>query len=485
MSLKEKAIHGTKWAMIDNLLTLGISFVISLILARLLTPADYGLVGMTTVFTAILNVFVTGGFGSSLIRARNISQKDFSTIFYFNLLVCILAYVLLFLSAPFIASFYNQPILNDIIKVLGLSLILNGLSVVQTAIRTKQINFKIQAQISAIANIISGIIGITLAYNGFGVWSIVWQILSKSTISTGLFWVTSKWKPAWYFSKKILKRHLNYSMHILKSQITISITNNIFYFVIGKYYSPSTLGLYSRAESFVNLFSKNIELTINKTSFSILCSVNDDKEKLIRVFNEFLLLTSFISAFLTLNFTAVSDNFIPATIGDKWITAAYYMKILSISAFFYPINTMNIRIANVVGRPDIFTKAISFQRILLIACAIIGVCTNIEVMLYGTVFVSICTYINNSLKIKQLVNISISEQIFSIIKTSLPSVIGAVIIWFIGYLLPFNEIVNLVIQLSIGAIGYLVYFEGLKNEHYLKIKDIIVNFILKKRSKNG
>lgn len=479
MSLKEKAINGTKWLMIDKLVNTGVSFVLSIVLARLLGPTEYGLVGMTTVFTGILNVFVASGLGSSLIRKKDTTNEDYSTIFYFNLLVCFLAYGVLFVAAPYIAEFYDKPILEDVVRILGMTLIIGGFSMVQSSIRTKQINFKIQTIISFISTIIAGVIGIFLAFKGFGVWSIVWQNIINAFLSSLLFWITSDWRPHFFFSFVILKKHLSYGLHILRSQLTISISDNIFYFVIGKYYSPKSLGLYTRADSLVNLFSRNIEQTLNSIIFPTLCKINDDRERLISVFNDFLSVTSFLTAFFTFNFVAVSDNFIAVFLGSKWFETIYFMKILVISAFFHPVNTMNIRIANVLGRSDIFANAIAFQRTLWIVLAIIGIYTNFETLLYGTIVVSISVYIYNSQKVKKMIGISVSTQIKGVLINSFPSFIGGFMIWILGCFLPLNKIVVLVIQLFFGIILYYFYFEKSKLPIYLKTKEMITGMLKK------
>lgn len=480
MSLKNKAVHGTKWLMISKFLNIGISFIFSMFLARLLGPTDFGLIGMTTVFITILNVFVTSGLGSSLIRTKDTTNEDYSTIFYFNLLICIVSYSILFLAAPLIADFYNQTILKSVVRVLGISVIISGLSMVQLSIRTKQINFKIQTIVSSISLIISGVIGILLAYNGYGVWSLVWQTIISSVLSTLMYWFTSEWRPNLFFSITILKKHFNYGIHILKSQLLIAISNNLFYLVIGKYYSATTLGLYTRSDTLVNLFSKNIEQTLNSVIFPTLCAINDDKERLIRVYSDFLSVTSFLAAFLTLNFVAVSNNFISVALGPSWAEVSHYMKILVVSAFFYPINTINIRIANVLGNSKIFANAIAFQRVLLVIITVIGIFTNFEVLLYGTIVISVITYIYNSQKVKEMLGISINYQFKDLLINSLPSIVGAFIIWGIGTLLPFSDLINLVLQILIGAIMYFLYFEKIKLSIYIKSKEMILGMLKKK-----
>ncbi|MDL2264906.1 lipopolysaccharide biosynthesis protein [Parabacteroides sp. OttesenSCG-928-G21] len=478
-TLKEKAIHGTKWAMIDSFLNISVSFVISLILARLLTPNDYGLIGMTNILIVILNVFVSSGLGSSLIRTRNISQKDYSTIFFFNIVICIVAYIILFGLAPFVAQIYDQPILKKTTRVLGLSLIINGLSIVQSSIRTKQINFKIQAKITIVGTVSGGIFGIILAYNEFGVWSIVGQTILRSTIVTSLFWLTSEWRPIWYFSKKIFQRHFSYSINILKSNLAIAIIDNFYYLIIGKFYSAATLGQYTRAETFVNLFTKNIQMLAHTVGFPTLCSINNDKEAVKIVFKKIMTSLSFFSCLCIFMFVAISDNFIPFTIGEQWNTSIIYLKILSIGAFFYPIKSQNIQLVNVFGRSDIYKKAVVFQRILTIVFAVIGIFTNILVLVWGYSIVNICSYFYNSIQVKRIIKISIREQIYQIIKVNWITILISLLIFLIGVNLNFGHGINLLIQLLIAFFLSITIFEKTKHEIYMYSKKIILSELSK------
>ena len=479
MPLKEKTVHGAKWVMIDNFFSLGVVFLISIVLARLLTPADYGLIGMTVIFTAILNVFVEGGLSASLIRSRNVTQKDFTTVFYFNLAVCLICYLLIYFGAPAIAFFYKQPVLTNVIRLSSLSLIINGLSIVQHTIRVKEINFKIQAIISIISHTIGGITGIALAYNGFGVWSIVWQTLVKSTISTSLFWLTSKWRPRLYFSKRIFFRHFRFGIHILKSNLMMAVVDNFYYLVIGKFYAPALLGQFTRAEAFINLFTKNIYNVSHRIVFPVLCSINNDRERLHTVFYKFMAVISFVSAYFTFMLVAVSDNFIPFIIGPQWNTAVIYLKILATGAFFFPLRTQNIQLANVLGRSDLFVKAIAFQRTLTVCIAITGALTNIEVLVYGYTVSSVCSYIYNAYQINKVTGIHFGKQMKLILSCNWITFILAFVVFLLGLVLNYEYGINFLIQFVVACILSFVAFETLKPAVYMEVKSIVVDEIVK------
>ena len=472
--LKEKTITGFKWVIIENTLDLGIVFLISVILSRILTPADYGLVGMTVIFALILKVFVDGGLRSSLIRYRIVTQKDFTTVFYFKFVISIVCYLLLFFCAPLIAIFYKQPVLTNIVRLSSLSLIINTLSTIHHTICTKEINFKTPTIIGIVSNISGGGVGIALAYNGFGVWSLVWQALIKSSVSTSLFWFAIKWRPRWYFSKRLFFRHFRFGMNILKSNLIMHIVDNFNTLVIGKYYSPALLGQFSRAEAFVNLFSKGLFAVSHRIMYPVLCSINNDQARLNAVFNKFMAIISFFTAYLTFMLVAVSDNFIPLIIGNQWGISIVYLKIIALGAFFYPIRTQNIYYANVLGRSDLFAKAIAFQRTLTIVIAIIGAFTYIEVLVYGYTVSSICSYIYNTLQIKKVTGIHLGSQMKLILSCNWVTFILAIFIYLLGLTLHYDHSINFLIQFFVAILLSFAAFETLKPKVYLEIKSILV-----------
>ena len=482
MLLKEKAVHGAKWAMIGNAMNLGGSFIIGLLLARLLTPADYGLIGIVIIFISLANIFVSSGLGHSLVRTQNVTQNDYSTVFFFNITVCIIAYFVLFFTSPFIASFFNQPILVEVLRVLGLSVIVNGFSLVQTTIRVKEINYKIQAQISIVSTVISGVIAITMAFKGFGVWSLVAQQLIRSIISTVLFWITSKWRPIWIFSKEHLKKHWNYGVSMLRLDITIVFFDNLYNVVIGKYYSVAMLGQFSKAKNFTDLSSSVIYRTLsNGVAFPVLCKVNDNTEELKRLFIRFMKLIVFLSCTATFFFVAVSDSFIPFVIGHQWMLVINFVKIISISAFLFPINTYSISVSKVINKPHIYANAILFQRLLTIPAVAIGIFTNnIEILVWGITVTAIFSLFYNSFKVRQMLNITVREQFLTILKVVVIPLFCAVIMYVIWLLMPAIGLgYILLIQLIIGFGLLIGLCQWRKQKEYLELKLILLKELKK------
>lgn len=269
MSLKQKTISGLLWSFIDSIAGQSISFVVGIILARVLNPKEFGLIGMLTIFIAISQSFIDSGFRQALIRKQNCTQADYSTIFYFNIVVGVLFYILLFVCAKSIGNFYHEPILKQLIRVLGIGLIINSFIIIQSTLLTKRIDFKLQAKISVISSFISGIISIYMAYTGWGVWSLVALTLVKYTVSSLLIWFWGNWKPIWYFSLKSFKELFSFGSKLLVSGLIDTIYRNAYYLVIGKYFSAVELGYYTRADQFQSIPSSNLQGIIGRVSYPV------------------------------------------------------------------------------------------------------------------------------------------------------------------------------------------------------------------------
>lgn len=476
-NLKEQAINASFWAMIDNFMNLGGSFIISLILARILLPSDYGLIGMTTFFITFFSVFVKSGFMLSLVRDKDADQSDYSTIFYFNIIVCLISYIILYFISPFIARFFEMDMLTSILRFLGISIIIDGFSIVQTAIRIKQINYKIQAQISITGTIVGGTVAIYLAYLDYGVWSLVAQILIRSSVNTFLFWLTSNWRPIFSFSFSHLKKHWKYSFSLLRNDLTIVVFDNLYNLAIGKFYSTHLLGQYTRAKNFLDLASMSItRILSNGISFPILCHLQNDVTQLKNKFLHFLRLIVFISSLVTFIFVAVSDSLIPLMIGEKWNLSVYYIKLLAFASFLYPINIYNISISRVIGRTDIFANAVLFQRLLTVPAVVIGIFSSIDIMIICTCFASLVSWLYNMVKVNKMLKVSVKEQV----KMQVKVVYIPLMISFVVYLIycfsanVFNKVVVLIIQLLSAVLLTIIFSELLKNKEYIELKNLII-----------
>ena len=353
MSLKQKTITGLLWSFIDTFAGQGISFIVGIILARILSPREFGLIGMITIFIAVSQSFIDSGFSSALIRKKDCSQTDYSTIFYFNLMVGIIFYVILFISAGAISSFFKEPQLYMILKVLGLGLILNAFGIIQRTILTKEINFKLQTKISLVASIGSGAVAISMALSNYGVWSLVVLTLGKVGLNSLFLWIWAKWKPLFVFSKKSFIELFSFGSKLLLSGLIDTIYRNVYYLIIGKFFSAAELGYYTRADQFQTLPSSNLNGVISRVSYPILSSIQDEPERLKSNYKKLIRSTMFLTFFLMLGLAAVAKPMVLTLIGEKWLPSVIYLQMLCFVGMQYPLHSLNLNILQVKGRSDL------------------------------------------------------------------------------------------------------------------------------------
>lgn len=474
-TLKQKTVSGLTWSFIDNFSNIGIQFIIGIILARILSPKEFGLIGLITIFIAVSQGFIDSGFSNSLIRKKDCTQHDFSTVFYFNLFVGIVLYLLLFFLAIPISVFFKEPKLIDIIRVLGTVLIISSFSIIQMAILTKKVNFKLQTKISILSSVVSGVIAIYLAYTGYGVWSLVWKIISSAFITTIFLWIWNNWHPILLFNIKIFKEHFKFGYKLLISGLINTLYQNIFYIVIGKFYSAIQLGYYTRAEQFSSVPSSNITGVINRVSFPVLSQLQDDPEKLKSGYKKIIKSAMFISFVLMIGMAAVAKPLILTLIGVKWTTSIIYLQLLCFSAMLYPLHALNLNILNVKGRSDLFLKLEIIKKLIAVPIIFVAILFGIKVMLISLIVVSFIGYFINSFWSGKLINYSIKEQVNDIIPSFFLAAFMGVITFCLGYFLPFNPILILIIQICFGSFVIIILSKLFKNEGYLEIREIIIN----------
>lgn len=393
--LKEKTLSGVKWNAIGRFSTQGISFVIGLILARLLSPADYGVTGMVGIFFAIASTFIDSGFGSALIRKTDCTDADYSTAFYFNAVVGLVCCIALSLTSPFIADFFNTPILADIVVVMSINMFIGSLSIVQGARLTAAIDFKSQAKISLVTTVLSGILGITMAYNGFGVWSLVWQGVFANILRTILLVYVTKWFPKWQFSKKSFKYLFNFGSKILTASLLHTIYSNLTTLIIGKFYTAKDLGYYARGESMANLPSTNITGVLQSVTYPVLSKIQDNEERLIAVYRKYISITSLVIFFGMFLLAALAKPLIIALLTDKWVQSVIFLQVFCFALMFDHLCQLNLNILYVKGRSDlvlrleVIKKTISIS--ILVAAIPFGV---LAICLSRAIYTQIAVFIN-------------------------------------------------------------------------------------------
>jgi len=476
-SLKQKTVSGLLWSFIDNFANLGLNFIIGIILARLLNPEEFGLIGMITIFISISKSFINSGFGSALIRKKNCSQHDYSTVFYFNLAVGIIFYFLLFFSSYAIGNFFNQPQLENILKVLGFLIIIESLTMIQRTILTKRVDFKLQARISVISSVVSGIIAILMAYRGFGVWSLVALQLSRQAITSFLLWLWNNWKPRLIFSMESFKELFSFGSKLLVSGLIDTTFRNIYYLVIGKFFSAQDLGFYTRAQAFSNFPSQNLNRIISRVSYPVLADIQDDIPRLRINYQKLIRSTMFITFTLMLGMAAVAKPMVLTLIGEKWLPSVVYLQLLCFVGMFYPLHSLNLNMLQVEGRSDLFLKLEIIKKVLAVPVIAVGIFWGIKIMIAGMIINSMIAYFLNSYWSGRLIGYSSWQQIKDILPSFSLALIMASIVYLAGYFLPFSDLLKLIIQIITGSIIIFVSSEILKFRDYFFIKNLALEKI--------
>jgi polysaccharide biosynthesis protein len=453
-SLKQKTTKGLFWSSVERFSNQGVSFIFSIVLARMLAPRDFGIVAMIGIFFAVAQSFVDSGFSNALVRKTDRREEDLSTCFYFNIGVGIVAYIVLFLIAPFIANFYKQPILSLIIRITGLGVVLNSLCVVQQALFTIRIDFKSQAKVTLSATIISGIVGVVLAYLGYGVWALVWQGVVMSLVRMGLLWLMSKWRPKTGFSKDSFHYLFGYGSKLLASGLLDTIYNNIYPIVIGKFYSPAQLGNYSRALSFAQLPSSNITSILQRVTFPVLSTIQDDIPRLQANYRRLLKLSAFIVFPLMTGLAAVAFPMVRIILTPKWEGCSLYLQIICFALMWYPIHAINLNLLQVKGRSDLFLRIEIIKKIVGVCIMCITIPLGITAMCIGMVASSLISLFINTYYTGKLIDIGYLKQMRGLLPILFNSLLmGSMVYLFIQ--LFNNDFVKLIIGVFIGAISYI------------------------------
>lgn len=473
MSLRQKTISGLKWSFIESVFNQGIQFIVGIILARILSPNEFGLIGMLTFFIAISQSFIDSGFSQALIRKQNCTDADYSTVFYFNLIIGILFYLLLFFSAGLISDFYSEPQLFNLIRVLGIVLIINATTILQRTILTKEINFKLQTRISIIASITSGVVGIWMAYSGYGVWSLVGKTIVQQLTNSLLLWLWNRWIPGWVFDKESFKELFSFGSRLMFSGLLDTTYKNLYYLIIGKFFSPVQLGYYTRAEQFSNLPSANITGIIQRVSYPVLASIQDEPEHLKMGYKKIIKVTMLISFTLMLAMAAIAKPMINVLIGPQWTTAATYLQLLCFVGMIYPLHVLNLNILNVKGRSDLFLKLEIIKKILSIPIIIVGIMIGIKAMILGMFIFSIVAYFINSYWSGLLINYSVKEQLIDIVPSFLFAVFLSSCIFLPTQLFHFSMSLMLLFQIISGILFFFILVSIFKIEPYIEIKKIV------------
>lgn len=463
---KSKTLTGLIWSSIERFSVQSVLFILQIIMARILNPDDYGVIGMLSIFLALSQAFVDSGFSNALIRKIDRTEKDFSTVFYFNILIGIVCYFVLFFLSPIIANFYKTPILESVTKVIAINIFFNSLVVVQRAKLTINIDFKTQTKASLLAVIISGIAGITAAIFNLGVWALVIQTVINTFLNSVLLCFLVKWKPTERFSVESFKNLFGFGSKLLASSILDTLYKNIYTLVIGKVFSANTLGNYTRAEQFAQFPSSNITGIINRVTFPLLSEQQNDTDRLRELYRKYISLSAFIIFPLMLGLAAVAKPFILIILGEKWEGVVYLLQILCFSLMWYPVHALNLNLLQVKGRSDLFLRLEIIKKIIGIVILVITIPLGLEVMCYGRILSSIICLVINTHYTGKIIQVGFFMQMKDLFPSLCYSVSMFILVFFIINLIP-----NLSLQIIIGIIIGIVYY-------------ILISFLTKSKELN-
>ena len=464
-SLKRRVLSGAVWQYVQKLGSQAVQFVVSIILARLLCPENFGMIALLGVFISLSNLFIDSGFGNALIQRKNIDDIDCSSVFYLNITVSIVIYFIVFLSAPPVASFYGMPQLIPLLRVLALQIILMAFGCVQQSMLIRQMKFYLNFYINISGTIFASITGVTMAYLGFGVWSIASsQLVGQSVILLGL-WTLVGWRPKAKFSYSRIKELFGYGSKILAGSIIGILYNNLYNIVIGKRYSAADLGFYNRGQLLPNTIIDTAANSVNGVLFPALSSIQDDKDRHKTVIRRSERMISFVVFFLAAMMFALAPNIICLLLGEKWLPAVPFMRIVCITLSISPISVLNQSIQTTLGRSDLFLKTTMRSKIVAIAIIVAGSLVNLYVMVMAGALASVCTLIITSRYNKQLIDYSTSEHIRDLLPALTSSIIVAVVVFLIT-LIGFNDIITILIGGIIGSclyatMAYIAKFEAI------------------------
>lgn len=467
--LRDKTRKGFFWSTLERISTQGIQFIFGIILARILSPTDYGIIAMPIIFLNLAQVFIDSGFSNALIRKKDLRENDLTTAFLFNVIVGAFCYTILFICSPLIASFYNTPILKQILRITALTILFSPLCAVQQAIVTIKLNFKVQAKITGLAALISGIIGVIMAYSGYGVWSLVLQQVMASLIRVILMWMLVKWKPKGFWSKNSFKYLWDFGSKMMVSSLINTIYQNIYPLIIGKYYVMGELGFFTRAQQFSQLPSSNFTGIIKRVTYPVLSSLQDDNEELIRKFRKTLRAAVFIIFPVMFGLFAVSDPLIKVVLTEKWMPVVPLLRILCVAMVWYPIDALNLNLLMIKGRSDLFLRLEIIKKIFGVIVLFLCIGFGIEVLCISLVIYSIFEIITDTYYSGKYFNIGLKKQMIDIIPSLLISMLMVIIVMYVNTFIS-NSIFKLITDCLIGPLIYLGTCRILKMRELSELK---------------
>lgn len=455
-NLQQKTFSGITWTFLKLFSLEGFAFIQGIILARLLVPEDYGLIAMTQVFFAISACFIDSGFGTALIRKKNQTELDYSTVYVTNVCLTIFFAILLSLCAPWIADFYEEPILKEIVRANAILIVLNSFNAVQGTRMTINLQFKQKSIISVIVNITIGITTIIMAFMGYGVWALIYPNFLGPVMYLILYHKYQHWFPKLQFSWKVWKEFFGFGSNLLLSSLLDTAFKNIYPIVIGKTFSATTLGYFTKASSYAKLPASTFQGVMGQVTYPILCSIQDNDNRLRDAYRRLIRASAFIVFPMLIGLAALAKPFIIVLITEKWAPAIPYLQILCFALMWYPVHVLNLNLLKVKGRSDLFLRLEIIKKVLAVCIIFISVPLGIIAMCYGRVVTSVLCLFINTYYTGKLIKVGFMKQMQDLTPTLLYALSMGALVWFTIQWIP-----NLVLQIIIGIVVGVIYYIGI------------------------
>lgn len=473
--LVKKTVKGTFWSGIESISSQIVSFLTNLILARLLFPEDYGVLGIVLIFTSITDVIVTSGFSVALIRKKERTKEDLSTAFFFNIIVGLLGYLILFVLAPYISIFFKEPVITQVLRVVGLGVVFNSFSIVQYAILTAELKLDVYTKINVITQIVCGVIGIFMAYAGYGIWALVAQTVLSYFIRMLLVWGVADWKPSLIFSKASFEYLWSFGSKLLFSSLIGTVFYKIYTFIIGKYVGKYELGLYTRADTLGQQPSTILNSILQKVMVPSLSTFQDDIPKLKNNYRKYVSIVSFIFIPFMLYCIAEAKPVFLLLFGSKWVSSAPIFQLLCLGFIWYPFSNMGLNLLQVLGKSDKILQLELYKKPVGLLVILCGIPFGLWGIVVSKVIIDIYCFFVNFYVLKKELDYNMKDQLFDVIKYFVASVPFFLIAYVVSKF-DFISIINLVIVFLLGFMTYLGIVYLFKLEAPIFLKEIFLSY---------
>jgi teichuronic acid exporter len=474
-NLKRKAVNGFFWSSLESVFSQGQGMIFGIFLARLLSPKEFGLLGMITIFITIAQVFVDSGLSQALISKKECSKLDYSTIFWANIVLGLLAYVAIWFAAPFIADFYQKPELIQLVRIAALAILIGSVTLIQQTILIKEIDFKTLTKTSTVGTFVAGVVSIVLAFMGFGVWSLVWRTLINQAVRSFMMWQHSHWFPEWLFSKKTFKELFAFSSNILLISIVASVYKSFYNLIIGKNYSDVILGYYTNADQYSTMPSSTITGITSRVSYPVLAEIQNDDAKLKTSISKLIKTVMFLSFVIMFGLAAVAHSLFYVLFGAKWLPSVPVFQALCLAYAITPMHVINHNILKVKGRSDLFLRTEIIKYIVFTPILFLGVIYGLNVLVGGIVVFYWMGFFINAMYAKKMIGYSTVSQFKDFFPVLVLFAIPAILVWVLGLVIPMSPFPLLLIQSVVFAGLSLLISIVFKVSAFFEIKEILIN----------